>query len=133
MKHINIIQQCLWFAFLLVYIAMKFLAGGGAYSHDYALQVGIIVGLTAVIPFYALTWLTAVLPKLRLSLLLLAPTLLAMTGYAVFFGVFIAPNYPDIAAAQVIVRGVMPGLVISAVLVLPIVVSWLSQRQQEVA
>lgn len=138
MKPISVIQQGLWFGFLSYYTITKFLAGGGEYSHAYALQVGIIVMLTAIVPFYATSRLAAsrmaaARPRLRLPMLLTAPTLLSMTGYAAFFVLFIAPNFPDVTAGQVIGRGLLPGVVISALLALPLAFDRLAQRQEVIA
>jgi hypothetical protein len=119
MKHAITIQHCLWFGFLAYYTATKFSAGGAAYSHAYALQVAIIVALTAIVPFYASSRIARAVPRLKLWALLLLPASLAMAGYAAFFFTFIAPNFPDIAAIQVISRGLLPGIVISALLLFP--------------
>jgi hypothetical protein len=123
MKHAITIQHCLWFGFLAYYTATKFSAGGAAYSHAYALQVAIIVALTAIVPFYASSYASSriarAVPRLKLWALLLLPASLAMAGYAAFFFTFIAPNFPDIAAIQVISRGLLPGIVISALLLFP--------------
>lgn len=131
MKPVSLVQNSLWFGLLSCYTAAKFMAGGAAYSHAYALQVGIIVVLTAIVPFYATSRLAAAVPRHRMPVLLAAPTLLSMAGYAAFFFVFIAPAFPDVAAGQVIGRGLLPGLMISALLALPLAFDR-QPRQQEV-
>ena len=120
MKKINLIQTGLWLSFLVYYCASKFLAGYESYSHDYLIQVVIIVLLTALLPYYLSKGLLK-LERAKAVITVLAPSLLAMTGYAGFFFVFIKPNFPSMAAEQVIVRGLLPGVVISLILALPLI------------
>lgn len=133
MKHLNTIQQCLWFGFLLYYAAAKYLAGGVDYSHAYAFQVAIIVTLTAIIPFYLASRLGSVVPKGKIAILLIAPTMLSVGGYAAFFLVFIAPNFPDVPMAGVVSRGVIPGALMSALLVFPVVLERLNRDAEVIA
>lgn len=126
MKSMKLIQGVLWGAFLLYYCASKFLAGYQGYSHAYAIQVSIIVLATAILPYYATLWMQRVARRGWLPVTLFLPSLLAMSGYAAFFYIFIAPNYPDITASAVIPRGLMPGLAISAIMVLPVLIRRLS-------
>lgn len=123
MQHIKVIQQCLWLTFLVIYIGHKFLAGGGGISTNYAIQVAIIVVLTALIPFYVTSRLGHLLVRIRVAIFAVLPVGLAMAGYATFYFVFIAPNFPEVAAADVIVRGITPGIVISAILLVPVITS----------
>ncbi len=127
MNKMPMIQTGLWAIFLLYYCASKFLAGYQGYSHAYLIQVVIIVAATAVIPYYLTRWAMK-LEKLELAVAIFAPSLLAMAGYGGFFYVFIAPNFPDMAASQVIVRGLIPGMVISMILVLPRAMAMFNQR-----
>jgi len=131
MNKINLIQGSLWAAFLIYYCASKFLAGYSGYSHAYAIQVGIIVLSTALAPYYLTQFCMRFLAKVRLFLAAVMPTLLAMAGYATFFYLFIAPNFPDIAAQQVIIRGLLPGLVISGILLLPNIIAAIQAWQSE--
>ena len=116
------IQNALWAAFLLYYSYTKFFAAYQGYSHAYAIQVALIVIATAILPFYLTRWLARAIPGARLPIMIVVPSLIALTGYAAFFFVFISPNFPQISAAQVIPRGFVPGVVISLILLLPVIV-----------
>ena len=132
MKKINLIQTGLWLSFLVYYCASKFFAGYQGYSHAYLIQVVIIVLLTALLPYYLSKGLLK-LERAKAAIIALAPSLLAMAGYAGFFFVFIKPNYPSMAAEQVIVRGLLPGVVISLILALPLIYALWIHRAEEAA
>lgn len=127
MKKINVIQNALWAIFLLYYCGEKFFAGYQGYSHLYLLQVGIIVLLTAVIPFYG-TKVAMRYEPARFIVAVFLPSLLAMSGYGAFYITFIAPNFPDVPATAVIVRGIVPGVVISMILCLPAIINRWQKR-----
>lgn len=118
MKDVRNIQMLTWILFMVYYCLSKFFAGYQGYSHAYLLQVVLIVSLTAVVPFYLSRWLMQ-FNTIRLPAVFVLPSVLAMSGYAGFFAVFIAPNFPDVPAFAVIVRGLLPGIAISLILGLP--------------
>ena len=112
----KLIQNIVWALFLVGYIAYKYLAGLHSWNTGYAIQVGIIALLTAVIPYYATSLAAARLDTTRkMTVLLVLPTLLAATGYGIFFVVFVRPSFPDVTALQVMPRGLLPGLAITAI------------------
>jgi hypothetical protein len=104
---------------LLVYTFLKYTAGQQPFSVAYALQVLILVALTAVLPWGLVRGAERLLPRLRWPLRCVLPAVLACAGYAVFFWVFIAPAAPDVPAAAVVPRGVLPGIVMTALLAVP--------------
>jgi hypothetical protein len=117
-KKIEITQITVWILFLIYDTASKYLAAFSGWNTGYAIQVAIIVVATAILPFY-LTRFGARLWQNQFALLLLAPSCLAMLGYAGFFFVFIQPNFAEVTALQVIPRGLFPGLVITFILLMP--------------
>lgn len=133
MKNITLIQASLWGIFLVYYCLSKFFAGYQGYSHAYLIQVALIVAVTAVLPYYLSRWLGGKLESAKVWLYLVAPSVLAMSGYGAFYVLFIAPNFPDVAAFQVVIRGLLPGAVISAILMLPMVVGRFQARNDALA
>lgn len=107
------------FLALAAYTLLKYTAGQQPFSVPYALQVLIIVTLTALLPWVLTRLAERFLPGLRWPARLVLPTALACSGYAVFFVVFIAPVAPDVPAGAVVPRGVLPGLVMTILLALP--------------
>ena len=109
-------QNLSWFIFLIGYTAYKYLAGLQSWNTGYAIQVAIIALLTAVIPYYATRFVVVrQSPGVATSSLIFMPTVLAVIGYGIFYVVFVRPNFPDVTAAQVMPRGVLPGVCISAI------------------
>lgn len=130
MSNISKIQTGLWLAFLIYFTAAKYLAAFSGWNLAYAIQVGIIVVLTALIPFYATKWLANLTPIAKLFKIIM-PSLLAVAGYTGFFFVFIQPNFPEATLAAVAVRGLFPGLVISFILLLPEITEAIRDRKAE--
>jgi len=128
MKNMKLVQAVLWGLFLIYYCGSKYFAGYQGYSHAYLFQVGLIVMLTAILPYY-MTRLLMTVERLRVAGILLAPSLLSMAGYGAFFIAFIAPNFPDVPAAAVILRGLVPGIVITLILSLPMLASRWQKRE----
>lgn len=106
------------FTALLCWAVYKFIAGGQPASLAYLLQVAILVTLTAVLPYVFARLLARIAGGARTAVQLLAPSLFACLGYATFFVVFIAPYAPDVPALAVIPRGLLPGAIITALLLL---------------
>lgn len=130
MKKEIVIQQGLWWVFVLYYAGTKYLAGYQGWNLGYAIQVGLIVTLTSLIPYYLTATMVKVFnPSRRIVALVLMPVMLALSGYAAFYLVFIQPNFPNVTMSQVVPRGIFPGVIISALLLLPDVVHWWRLRR----
>jgi hypothetical protein len=111
------VQNLIWFAMLICYAAYKYLPGMQTWNTTYAIQVAIITILTAVVPYYATSFLASRMERLNSMIAIaLLPTMLAITGYGLFYLVFIRANFPDVTAMQVLPRGILPGIAISALL-----------------
>ncbi len=113
------VQTALWVAFLSYYVLSKFLAGFNGYSHAYAIQVGIIVLLTAILPYYLTRFSVTRRQSFAPLVVTVLPTVLAMTGYALFFFVFIAPYNGEVPVTAVVIRGLLPGVAVTVILSLP--------------
>ena len=130
MKKEMVWQQCLWLAFIVYYTSIKYLAGSQEWNSAYALQVGLIVMISCLLPYYLTVLAMSVLPGVnRIAAKVLLPTSLALLGYFGFYIAFIQPNFPDITPWQVVPRGLFPGLVISALLLIPEIGSWWLRRR----
>ena len=103
--------------FLIYYMYDKYMGQPPpSFNVKYGLVVGLIVVLTAIIPFLC-TWVLVRRIKGSAQFLsaVLLPTLVSAIGYALFFYVFIAPSAPGVTAMQVIPRSAVPGFAISAI------------------
>jgi hypothetical protein len=110
-------QNLSWFIFLIGYTAYKYLAGLQSWNTGYAIQVAIIALLTAVIPYYATRFaISRQSFAVATSSLIFMPTVLAVIGYGIFYVVFVRPNFPEVTAAQVMPRGLTPGVCVSVIL-----------------
>ena len=113
--------QCgLWVLFLVGYTALKYFAGYNAWNTQYAIQVAILVMMTAIVPFYlskaivgrsegAAQWAAA----------LLLPVVLCGLGYALFWYFRVKPSFPDVTLATVMPRSLMPGISIAVLILIP--------------
>lgn len=90
---------------------------------QYMITTAVLVVLTAVIPFY-ISYLAVRNNRsnTRYTIALVLPLVLSAIGLAVYFFLFIAPNAPDMSVVQVLPRAVVPGLVMSALLLIPMIV-----------
>jgi hypothetical protein len=114
---ITTIQNLIWLLLLICYVAYKYLPGMQTWNTTYAIQVGIIAVLTAILPYYATRFMASRMTGApAVTSILVLPSLLAIMGYGVFYFVFIRANFPDVTAMQVMPRGLLPGLTISALL-----------------
>ena len=83
----------------------------------YILTTGLLVFITAIIPFYVAFFLAnKATPPSRYLLASLMPLVLSSIGLAIYFYLFIAPNAPGMAVTQVLPRALLPGLVMGAIL-----------------
>ena len=107
--------------FLLVYSYFKYTAVPSQMGDPmYIATTALVVILTAVIPFFMARYLAnkASAPK-NYILAAVVPLALSALGLAIYFYVFIAPNAPGMAVTQVLPRAIVPGLVMSALLLMP--------------
>ena len=111
------LQSIIWLVFLFGYSVYKYLAGLQTWNTGYAIQVVIIVALTAAIPYYITKFVVGRQSiNIAIGTSLIMPTVLAVLGYGVFFVLFIQKNFPDMTAMQVLPRGLLPGACMSIIL-----------------
>lgn len=112
-------QNLVWIVFLLLYFAQKYVADiKEDFQLGYLLNVGILVMLTTVLPYY-LTRLGMYLVagKTRAVLALTLPITFSALGLSVFFFVFIKPYVPDLPLLTVLPRSLIPGIIMTVILV----------------
>ena len=111
--------------FLLVYSYIKYTAVPSQMGEPmYMATTALVVILTAVIPFFIARHLLAkASPPKSYVLAAFVPLALSAIGLAIYFYMFIAPTAPGMAVTQVLPRAIAPGLVMSAILLIPILMS----------
>jgi hypothetical protein len=107
--------------FLIVYGYFKYTAVPQLMGQSqYILTTGIVIVLTAIVPFFLSYFIARkVSSNARYVVLGLLPLLLCALGLAFYFYIFIAPNAPGMSVMQVLPRTIVPGLVMGALLLLP--------------
>ena len=110
-----------FFIFVIVYGYFKYTAVPQLMGQSqYILTTGIVVVLTAIVPFFLSYFIGRnVTSNARYLVLGLLPLILCAAGLATYFYLFIAPNAPGMSVLQVLPRAVVPGLVMGALLLLP--------------
>jgi lipoprotein signal peptidase len=119
MKHIS---HILFLVFLVIYSVLKYqavpeLMGQATYMQTTA----IMVILTAVLPYgigFFLTRKTS--GNTQILLAFVTPLILCIVGLATYFYIYIAPNAPGLAVTKVLPRAILPGLIMGAILAVPI-------------
>lgn len=112
-----------FFLFLVFYSFQKYTAvPQTSFNPDYTINVAIIVAFTAVLPWF----ITRIKMRftsglMQMLAILLAPVAISAIGFAVYYYVFIAPNFPDVPITAVLPRSLFPGMTISAILLLSLV------------
>ena len=109
--------------FLVVYSYFKYTAMPSMMGQpQYILTTGLVILMTAVIPFFTTYFLASQSkPPARYLLAAFMPLILSTLGLAIYFYLYIAPNAPGIPVTQVLPRAIIPGLVMSAILLLPMI------------
>lgn len=122
------IQLVGWIVFLFYYFAAKYFVGGfTGFSINYLVSVIILVLLTAIIPFYVSRWLLEKLSgNAKIIASLVAPISLTAGGLSLYFVAFIAPNFPNIVLPNILHRAIEPGVAITVLMLIPLVVSLLA-------
>lgn len=107
--------------FILVYGYFKYTAMPSLMgSSEYILTTVLVILLTAIIPYFATYILTRKGGSLDQYLLAgLLPLPLCAGGLAAYFYLFIAPNAPGMSVMDVLPRSLVPGLVMGAILLVP--------------
>ena len=125
------IQLIGWVIFIFYYFSAKYFVGGfTGFSVAYLFSVVALVALTAILPFYGVKWwLNRVKGPLKLVSALVLPTAIAILGLSLYFVIFIAPNYPNIKLEGILYRAIEPGVVITALLLVPIIGEKLAKRE----
>lgn len=116
------IQTGLWAVFLIYYTYLKYFAGYNEWNTEYALQVAILVVMTAIAPFYLMKFLSGRTEgSTRWIATLILPIVLCGIGYGLFWYFRVRPNFPDVTLMTVLRRSLFPGISISALLLIPMV------------
>ncbi len=125
------IQLIGWVIFIFYYFSAKYFVGGfTGFSVAYLFSVVVLVALTAILPFYGVKWwLNRVKGPLKLVSALVLPTAIGILGLSLYFVIFIAPNYPNIKLEGILYRAIEPGVIITALLLLPIIGEKLAKRE----
>ncbi|TNE58242.1 MAG: hypothetical protein EP340_06110 [Alphaproteobacteria bacterium] len=114
------LQTGLWVLFLIGYTALKYFAGYNAWNTQYAIQVAILVLMTAVAPFYLSKAVSMRAEGAgRWVMTLVLPVLLCAIGYGLFWYFRVKPSFPDVTLLTVLPRSLLPGLSISVLLLIP--------------
>jgi hypothetical protein len=108
-----------WLIFLTYYTYLKYFSGFDTWNAEYALQVAILVVVTAIIPYYVARWITLKQVEIkRLVIELMLPVILCAIGYTLFYYTRVKPNFPDVTLEQVMPRSLFPGISISLILLM---------------
>lgn len=104
--------------FFVVYAAQKYLAvPQDGFNLSYIISTGIVVLLTALVPFLvALFVSTRGTKPVNVVTGLAAPVLLSGVGFWAYWQFFILGFAPDVPLSQVLPRALMPGLIMGALL-----------------
>jgi hypothetical protein len=124
-------QNLIWIAFLVIYFAQKYVADmKDDFQLGYLINVGILVMLTTVIPYY-LTRLgmNIVSGNARAATALVLPITFSAIGLAVFFFIFIKPYVPGLSLMAILPRSLIPGIIMTVIL-LPL---WMGERRAGIA
>lgn len=90
-----------------------------SFQQAYAINVAILVTLTALLPYIIARILVArIKGSAQLVSALIAPLVLCAVGFTIFFFVFIQPNFAQATLGPVVQRSITPGLAIGGILVL---------------
>jgi hypothetical protein len=113
----------IYLIFLAVYSWQKYRAAAPAsFNQGYAINVAILVTLTAIVPYVVARLAMSMTSGAgRLASAVLVPTFMAAGGFATFFFVFIAPNFPQVELMTVLPRSLTPGGVIAVILLIHMV------------
>jgi hypothetical protein len=114
------VQAGLWILFLIIYSYRKYFAGFDAWNTQYAIQVAILVAMTAIIPFYLVKVAIGRMEgSSELLSTLILPTVLCAIGYGIFWYTRVKPSFPDVTLMTVLPRSFFPGIAISVLLLIP--------------
>jgi hypothetical protein len=114
------VQMGLWILFLIFYTHRKYFAGYDAWNTEYAIQVAILVIMTAIAPFYLVKFAVGRMEgSSKLLSTLILPSVLCAIGYGVFWYTRVRPSFPDVTLMQVLPRSLLPGIAISVLLLIP--------------
>lgn len=107
--------------FLAIYGYMKYTAVPQLMGQSqYIITTAVVIFLTAIIPFFVSYFVGRNLRSTPRYLVLgLLPLLLCAIGLATYFFLFIAPNAPGVSIMQVLPRAIIPGIVMSVILLIP--------------
>lgn len=123
MKSLSHPSGMIFLVFLGVYSWQKYTAAAPeTFSIGYAINVAILVTLTAILP-YVITRFEIAMTKgpVRYILALTSPLILCGAGFATFFFLFIAPSFPQADIMTVLPRSLFPGVTISIILLVPLI------------
>lgn len=117
----RIIHSVGFIIFLVVYGYFKYTAVPQLMGQtQYILTTGVVIVLTAIVPFFSSYFIGRNLTSTARYLVLgLLPLMLCALGLATYFYLFIAPSTPSMSVMQVLPRAIAPGLAMGGLLLLP--------------
>ena len=118
----SIIANVMWWLFFIYYAAFKYLVALQSWDAGYAVQVAILVLITAFVPYY-LTRLVAFRFEgaLKIAAIIILPLSLCAAGYAIFYYTRIQPFFEGVSLQNdVMPRSFFPGLMITGLLLFEI-------------
>ncbi len=120
-------QNLIWIAFLVIYFAQKYVADMKEdFQLGYLINVGILVMLTTVIPYYLTRLGMRIFSgNARAATALILPVTFSAIGLAVFFFIFIKPYVPGLSLMAILPRSLIPGIIMTIIL-LPL---WIGERR----
>ena len=120
-------QNLIWIAFLVIYFAQKYVADMKEdFQLGYLINVGILVMLTTVIPYYLTRLGMRIFSgNTRAASALILPVTFSAIGLAVFFFIFIKPYVPGLSLMAILPRSLIPGIIMT-VMLLPL---WIGERR----
>lgn len=115
------IQQIAWFGFLIwLYYSKYIFTNPTGFNLEYTLTVFLLIVLIAIIPWYVSKKLEALTTGIgRWYVILTAPMVFTTMGLMAFYYVMIAPNFPTVELPSILHRTIMPGLSMTALLLIP--------------
>lgn len=118
MKNVSLIG---FLVFLCIYSYFKYTAVPSLMGTTlYMISTAILVILTAIVPYFLTRVLTTKVAQPRKKWVLsFSPLVLSALGLALYFYLFIAPNAPGMSVLQILPRSILPGVVISLLLLGP--------------
>lgn len=125
MLSVRNLSSVLFLLFLVVYTFQKYVAvPQQGFDPRYAINVGIIVALTAILPYLITKFVMRSGSMVsRITMVMVLPIVISTIGFAIYYFLFIAPNFADVPIKAVLPRSAFPGITVSAILILSLILN----------